>query len=249
MTGHAVVIAGGGPTGLMLAGELALARVDVAIVERRESQDLAGSRAGGLHARTLEVLDQRGIADRFLAQGKAMQVLSPRVALPWIKAELSAEEIKDFQDFILWRLCELSAKYELPFQIHTGHARIQGSNPMLLVDVIEANPRTQFALFHGGFPWIGESAAIAARHRNVHLDTVWLPTLSQTMARRALHEWLDVLPADRIRWRIPFCHHPPFCAGPQHRNTDGMGALVALFEAAGVAEGTIWICAAGKSLP
>jgi 2-polyprenyl-6-methoxyphenol hydroxylase-like FAD-dependent oxidoreductase len=74
MTKHAVVIAGGGPTGLMLAAELALARVDVAIVERRTSQDLAGSRAGGLHSRTIEVLDQRGIADRFLAQGKIAQV-------------------------------------------------------------------------------------------------------------------------------------------------------------------------------
>src|SRR5216110_626349 len=74
MTKHAVVIAGGGPTGLMLAGELALARVDVAIVERRESQDLAGLRAGGLHSRTIEVLDQRGIAERFLSQGKVMQV-------------------------------------------------------------------------------------------------------------------------------------------------------------------------------
>ncbi|HEX4404454.1 MAG TPA: FAD-dependent monooxygenase [Polyangia bacterium] len=71
---HAVVIAGGGPTGLMLAAELALARVDVAIVERRATQELEGSRAGGLHARTIEVLDQRGVADRFLAQGKAMQV-------------------------------------------------------------------------------------------------------------------------------------------------------------------------------
>jgi len=58
----------------MLAGELALARVDVAIVERRASQDLAGSRAGGLHSRTIEVLDQRGIADRFLSQGKVAQV-------------------------------------------------------------------------------------------------------------------------------------------------------------------------------
>ena len=66
MTEHAVVIAGGGPTGLMLAGELALAGVDVAIVERRASQDLPGSRAGGLHSRTIEVFDQRGIADRFL---------------------------------------------------------------------------------------------------------------------------------------------------------------------------------------
>jgi 2-polyprenyl-6-methoxyphenol hydroxylase-like FAD-dependent oxidoreductase len=71
---HAVVIAGAGPTGLMLAAELALAGVDVAIVERRPSQDLAGSRAGGLHARTIEVLDQRGIADRFLEEGQVAQV-------------------------------------------------------------------------------------------------------------------------------------------------------------------------------
>jgi 2-polyprenyl-6-methoxyphenol hydroxylase-like FAD-dependent oxidoreductase len=74
MTEHAVVIAGGGPTGLMLAGELALEGVDVAVVERRASQDLIGSRAGGLHSRTIEVLDQRGIADRFLSQGQVAQV-------------------------------------------------------------------------------------------------------------------------------------------------------------------------------
>jgi 2-polyprenyl-6-methoxyphenol hydroxylase-like FAD-dependent oxidoreductase len=71
---HAVVVAGGGPTGLMLAGELALAGVDVAIVERRANQELIGARAGGLHARTIEVLDQRGIADRFLSQGQVAQV-------------------------------------------------------------------------------------------------------------------------------------------------------------------------------
>jgi 2-polyprenyl-6-methoxyphenol hydroxylase-like FAD-dependent oxidoreductase len=71
---HAVIIAGGGPTGLMLAGELALAGVDAAIVERRASQELAGSRAGGLHSRTVEVFDQRGIADRFLAEGQKAQV-------------------------------------------------------------------------------------------------------------------------------------------------------------------------------
>jgi 3-(3-hydroxy-phenyl)propionate hydroxylase len=74
MIEHAVVIAGGGPTGMMLAGELTLAGVDVGLVERRASAELVGSRAGGLHARTIEVLDQRGIADRFLAEGKAMQV-------------------------------------------------------------------------------------------------------------------------------------------------------------------------------
>jgi 2-polyprenyl-6-methoxyphenol hydroxylase-like FAD-dependent oxidoreductase len=75
MTEHAVVIAGGGPTGLMFAGEVALAGVDVAIVERRASPELIGSRSGGLHSRTIEVLDQRGIADRFLSQGQVAQVV------------------------------------------------------------------------------------------------------------------------------------------------------------------------------
>ena len=76
MTGHSVVIAGGGPTGLMLAGELALAGTDVAIVERRTSQELEGSRARGLHSRTIEVLDQRGIADRFLSEGQVHPVVA-----------------------------------------------------------------------------------------------------------------------------------------------------------------------------
>ena len=74
MKKHAVVIGGGGPTGMMLAGELALAGIDVAIVERRPNQELAGSRAGGLSSRTLEVFDQRGIVDRFLAEGQIAQV-------------------------------------------------------------------------------------------------------------------------------------------------------------------------------
>src|SRR5204863_5700243 len=74
MTEHAVVIAGGGPAGMMLAAELALAKVDVAVVERRPDHVLADSRAGGFHSRTIEVLDQRGVADRFLAEGQTAQV-------------------------------------------------------------------------------------------------------------------------------------------------------------------------------
>src|SRR5205085_1913166 len=76
MNDHAVMIAGAGPTGLMLAGELALAGIDVAIVERRPTQELEGSRARGLHARTIEALDQRGIADRFVSQGQPFPVAS-----------------------------------------------------------------------------------------------------------------------------------------------------------------------------
>ena len=95
MTGHSVVIAGGGPTGLMLAGELALAGVDVAIVERRENQDVAGLRAGGLHVRTIEVLDQRGIADRFVSQGKVVR------SVPFANTALAISDLPTRHNYFL----------------------------------------------------------------------------------------------------------------------------------------------------
>ena len=116
------------------------------------------------------------------------------------RKDLTQPQIKDFEDFIMWRLVELSAKHKLPFQIHTGQARIQGSNPMLLVDMIQANQSTKFILFHGGFPWVGETGAIAMRHSNVWIDSVWMPTLSYTMAKRAYQEWLEAVPSNRIMW-------------------------------------------------
>jgi 3-(3-hydroxy-phenyl)propionate hydroxylase len=87
MTEHAVVIAGGGPAGMMLAAELALAEVDVAVVEQRPDHVLVGSRAGGFHSRTIEVLDQRGVADRFLAEGQVAQ------------AAMLATTVLDMSDF------------------------------------------------------------------------------------------------------------------------------------------------------
>lgn len=114
--------------------------------------------------------------------------------------KISAADQKAFEDFMFWHVCRLSAKYDLPFQVHTGQARVQGSNPILLVDVIAANPETEFVLFHGGFPWVGETGVIAMRHKNVWIDSVWLPTLSYTMAKRAYQEWLEIVPSDRIMW-------------------------------------------------
>ncbi|HET7888096.1 MAG TPA: FAD-dependent monooxygenase [Bradyrhizobium sp.] len=100
MAGHAVVIAGAGPTGLMLAGELALAGVDVAIVERRASQDLVGLRAGGLHARTIELFDQRGIAERFLARGQVAQV----AGFAWIRLDISDFPTRHPYGLALWQI-------------------------------------------------------------------------------------------------------------------------------------------------
>ncbi|MBV8526985.1 MAG: FAD-dependent monooxygenase [Candidatus Dormibacteraeota bacterium] len=98
-TEHAVVIAGGGPTGLMLAAELALAHVDVAIVERRAGQDVIGQRAGGLQSRTIEVFDQRGIADRFLAAGQTAQVNG----FSWIRLDISDFPTRHPYGLALWQ--------------------------------------------------------------------------------------------------------------------------------------------------
>jgi 2-polyprenyl-6-methoxyphenol hydroxylase-like FAD-dependent oxidoreductase len=99
MTDHAVVIAGAGPTGLMLAAELALAGIDVAIVERRVDQNVAGARAGGLHSRSIEVLDQRGVADRFLSQGTVAQI----AGFAWIPLNMSDLPTRHPYGLALWQ--------------------------------------------------------------------------------------------------------------------------------------------------
>jgi 3-(3-hydroxy-phenyl)propionate hydroxylase len=99
MAEHGVVVAGGGPTGMMLAGELALAGIDVAIVERRANQELESSRAGGLQSRTIEVLDQRGIAERFLAEGQTAQIGS----FARVRLDISAFPTRHGYGLALWQ--------------------------------------------------------------------------------------------------------------------------------------------------
>lgn len=153
---------------------------------------LAAKKAGAVCLKTT-LAYQRALSFENVPRARAEGVFGrPR-------AELSAEDIRAFEDFILWRLVELSAKHELPFQFHTGIARPQGSNPLLLADLIEANPKTKFILMHGGYPWLGETAILAMKFSsNVWVDTNWLATISHSAAKRAFHEWLEVIPADRL---------------------------------------------------
>lgn len=117
------------------------------------------------------------------------------------RSDLSALEVRNFQNYLMWYLTDLSAKYGLPMQIHTGPGCIPGTNPMQLVDLIEANPHTHFILLHGGYPWVQEIAALVLRFpHNVWVDSCWLPLISDHLAVRAIQEWLDVIPANRIMW-------------------------------------------------
>jgi 2-polyprenyl-6-methoxyphenol hydroxylase-like FAD-dependent oxidoreductase len=165
MKSHAVLIVGAGPTGMMLAGELALAGVDVAILERRANTDLAGSRAGGLHARTLEVFDQRGIADRFLAEGKPMQT----AGFSGITLDISDFPTRFNHGLALWQkhIERILAGWigELGVPVHRG-VEVQGcaqDETGVVVEIADGTPwRAQFLVgCDGGGSVIRKSAGIA----------------------------------------------------------------------------------------
>jgi predicted TIM-barrel fold metal-dependent hydrolase len=190
-----------------------------------EDDPYAFAKRHGLPANTLA--DYLAVLDRLFAEAKKAGAVCLKTTVAYRRTldfadvpreraerafgrrrqDLSSAELKDFEDFVMWRLVELSAAHDLPFQIHTGDARVQGSNPLLLVDLIQNHPGTKFILFHGGYPWVGETAAILMRHgKHVWIDSVWLPTISYETAKRAFHEWLDVVPSDRILWGAD-CNH------------------------------------------
>jgi hypothetical protein len=107
------------------------------------------------------------------------------------------EEIDDdtrraYQNYMYHYCCDIAAQLGLPFQNHTGLAKIGGSNPMRLEPAIAAHPRTTFVLFHGGYPWVHEIAGLAHNYPNVYPDLTWLPLISPTAAVQAIHEWMEV---------------------------------------------------------
>jgi len=105
----------------MLAAELTLSGVEAAIVERRANQELAGSRAGGLHSRTIEVFDMRGIVDRFLSQGQTAQI----VGFNLVRLDMSDFPTRHPYGLALWQnhIERILADWarELGVTIYRGH--------------------------------------------------------------------------------------------------------------------------------
>jgi len=108
--------------------------------------------------------------------------------------------LRAFEDAVLYTALEAVRPYKLPVQVHTGLAKITGSNPLNFVRVIEDFPDLQFVLFHAGYPWVSEAGALAFTYPNVWPDLVWAPIISPSATVRVLREWLDLGLGPRICW-------------------------------------------------
>jgi len=187
MTEHAIVIVGGGPTGLMLAGELALAGVDVVIVERRRDNSLAGSRAGGLHPRAIEVLDQRGIAERFVSQGQTHPFVHFQVPI-----DISDLPTRHNYTLALWQnhIERILAEWvdELDVTIHRGTEAVAIAQDDTGVDVALSDGRSLRAEY-----LVGCDGGRSMVRKAVGIDFPgWDPTTSWLIA--------EVETADEPKW-------------------------------------------------
>ncbi|MEM2926852.1 MAG: amidohydrolase family protein [Candidatus Bathyarchaeia archaeon] len=116
---------------------------------------------------------------------------------------LSFEEAKPLQDYMMHKVVALAAKHGLPIQIHTGLQEgnenlITNSNPVHMTNLFMEYKEAKFDLFHGSYPYIGELSVLAKNFPNVFVDMCWLHIISPTVARRALSEWLETVPGNKI---------------------------------------------------
>jgi len=123
----------------------------------------------------------------------------------WTKglSNVSAGERKAFQDAMMHAVCERCARYHLPFQIHSGiqagnFNTLANANPLHLTNLFQTYPDVRFDLFHGGYPFTSEAGLMAKYFPNVYVDGCWLAHISPAAYKRALDEWIEIVPGNKI---------------------------------------------------
>ncbi len=199
-------------------------------------RDLAAAKARGAVALKSALAYDRPILYRPVKREEAARAFNRT------REEVGPEAATAFGDYVMDYICGLAAEFDLPFQHHTGLGLLAGSNPMGLDYLINKHPGTRFVLFHGGYPWTGEFAALGHNYSNVILDICWLPLISTSAAIRTVRECLEAgINGDRIAW-----------GGDCQSSEESVGAVLALRHVLGealsqlVEEGYLGLAAAEK---
>jgi uncharacterized protein len=175
-----------------------------------QSGDAAHSLAGYLAAldAAFDVAVARGAAGvkSMLAYQRSLAHTRPAyedIARLFAQKTLSEIEARAFEDFMIHEVAARAGRFGLPYQLHVGYGSWQHNitaqaNPLLLNPLIEAHRQTQFVLLHGGYPFVGELGTLAKNHPNVYIESGWLAYIAPAVYRRALGEWLDSVPMNKI---------------------------------------------------
>ena len=116
------------------------------------------------------------------------------------ESDITPEDIRCFQDYLFWKICEIAAEVSLPLQCHTGMGQIIHTDILQLHNVIRNNPETKFVLLHCGFPWMDDILSMVDGYPNVYPDLTWDPLLSYTASNRVLHQLIELAQIDKICW-------------------------------------------------
>jgi hypothetical protein len=116
---------------------------------------------------------------------------------------LTSQELKSLQDYMMHRVLDLANEFKMPVQIHTGLQAgngniITNSNPTHLINLFMEYPDVNFCIFHSSFPYGGELTTLAKNFPNVFIDMCWTHVISPSYSIRYLHEWLETVPANKI---------------------------------------------------
>ena len=136
----------------------------------------------------------RGLDFEKVSRDKAYKALNKK------DVQKTAEDIKVYQDYIFWKICEIAAEFKLPIQCHTGMGQLTKTNAMAMKEVIEKNPETKFVIFHCSYPWMDDVNGLLRTYHNVYPDLCWLPLLSTSAAIRMLHELIEGGTCDKVCW-------------------------------------------------
>ena len=116
---------------------------------------------------------------------------------------VSWAEAKPLQDYLMHQVVRRAIEHHLPIQVHTGLQEgnanfLSNANPLHLTNLLVEYQEARFDLFHAGYPYQGEVAALVKNFPNAYADLCWVHIISPWVARQTLHEWIETLPANKI---------------------------------------------------
>lgn len=176
--------------------------LNVAIDRFKATGKLAAIKIGMAYRRDLVV----GDPTRYEAERAFTRIRSRKAFWDGMQQNTGAVDAgvgRALGDFMFHRVIQRACDDDLPVQIHTGYlagnwGSLTGTKASNLIPVFEKYRTARFDIFHASWPWASELGAVAKNYPNVWADMCWAWAMNPVETERALSEWLDGVPFNKI---------------------------------------------------